>query len=423
MEEFSDYSSEVIGFNSTFQAEKSQGTSSACVGTDPLPPNVESSSQTTEKVSVDTQTKTEQLIFAKTDEVKLANWLKRILPQVEEELLQGLTPNPESSNIGDTGDNDILNVTVGQQIAFLGDNCSQGHALWLSLYSSDAPVLVLTASGHHENWCRHLNQWMKIFVPRRESGKDSLIFTEVKQLSLNACIQEISRNPFNKDMFAGVTVSGDLYIWLFKNDVKNVDVLEIANQSIQETPNSLDWLDETHLVGCLDHGQIIIWKVGQKMISQESTFTVQSKQKPKLTAIVALSRTQFVIGTDKGEVIHCIINTSQESLETVALKSHKFEVTSISKVNSGNNLAIYSCDLNGELFVHDLYKTDTDPDLILNIPLPYKTTFCTSKDGEIVFCPSEEGGLDLYRLKNGSENSVKGSLQGKGNCIKKSDNG
>lgn len=421
MEEFSDYSSEVIGFESTFQAEKSLGTSSTCVGTDPLPPKAESSSQTTCKCTVETQTKTDQIVFAKVDDDKLAAWLKKILPHVEQELLEGLTPIQQPERIGDA-DNFDINIKNHQQISFLGEQYSHGQALWLSLYTSDAPVLVLTSSGSHENWCRHLNQSIKVFVPKREPGKDTLVFTESKQISLNACIQVLSRNTFNKDMFAGATISGDLYIWKFKNDFKSVEIEEIASHSASEAPNCLDWLDENHLVGCLDNAQVVLWKVG-KEITQESLLVVQPKEKAKLTAVVALSRNQFVVGTDKGDVIHCILTASMDSVETVTLKKHKFSVTSISKVVVGNNMAVYSCDLNGELFVHDLYKTDSDPDLILNIPLPYKTTFCTSKDGETIFCPSEDGGLDIYRLKNGLLKSVKGSLQGKGNFIKRSDNG
>lgn len=421
MEEFSDYSSEVIGFDSTFQAEKSLGTSSTCVGTDPLPPKAESSSQTTDKTTAETQTKTEQLVFAKTDDVKLANWLKKILPQVEQELLEGLTPTPQPEKIGDAENFDIQ-IKNHQQIAFLGEQYSNGQTLWLSLYSSDAPVLVLTTSGSHENWCRHLNQCIKVFLPKRKQGKDTLVFTEAKQISLNACIQVLSRNVFNKDMFAGATISGDLYIWKFKNDFNSVDVQEIAMHSVTEAPNCLDWLDESHLVGCLDNGQVVVWKVG-KGITQESLLVVQPKEKAKLTVIVALSRNQFVVGTDKGDIIHCIMTASMNSVETVSLKKHKFSVTSVSKVVVAGNLAVYSCDLNGELFVHDLYKTDSDPDLILNIPLPYKTTFCTSKDGETVFCPSEDGGLDVYRLKSGLLKGVRGTLQGKGDFIQRSDNG
>lgn len=422
MEEFSDYSSEVIGFDSTFQAEKSLGTSSACVATDPLPLKTESSCQTVTKTTVETQTKAEPLVFAKTDEVKLANWLKKILPQVEQELLEGLTPNPQANSIGDS-DNYDISIETFQQVAFLGEQYSYGHALWLSLYSSDAPVLVLTSSESHENWCRHLNQCIKVFIPKREPGKDTLVFTETKQIPLNACIQVLSRNTFNKDIFAGATISGDLFIWKFKNDHKSVEVEEIANISTTEAPHCIDWLDENHLVGCLDNAQVVVWKVVGKILSQESLLIVQPKEKANLTAIVALSRTQFVVGTDKGDVIHCILSASMDSVETVVLKKHKFSVTSISKVVVGSNMAVYSCDLNGELFVHDLYKTNSDPDLILNIPLPYKTTFCTSKDGETIFCPSADGGLDVYRLKNGLLKSVKGSLQGKGNCIKASDNG
>ncbi|KAL5290407.1 hypothetical protein ACFFRR_010020 [Megaselia abdita] len=387
-----------------------------------MPGKTESYSQTTSRTTVETQTKTEQLVFAKTDEVKLANWLKRILPQVEQELLEGLTPNQQPDKIGDSTENFDINIKHCQQIAFLGDQNSHGHALWLSLYASDVPVLALTSSGSHENWCRHLNQWIKVFIPKREAGKDTLIFTEAKQISLNACIQTLSRNPFNKDVFAGGTISGDIFIWKFKNDYKSVDVEEIGSHSVTEAPNALDWLDETHLIGCLDNSQVVIWKVSKEII-QESLFSVQKKDKAKLTVIVALTRTQFVVGTDKGDVIHCILTPSQDSVETVVLKKHKFAVTHISKVTVQGNLAVYSCDLNGELFVHDLYKTDKDPELILNIPLPYKTTFCTSKDGETVFCPSEDGGLDIYRLKNGLLKTVNGNLQGKGNCIKRSDNG
>jgi len=61
--------------------------------------------------------------------------------------------------------------------------------------------------------------------------------------------------------------------------------------------------------------------------------------------------------------------------------------------------------------------------LIVQIPLPFKNVIACSRDGNIIFCPANDGSLEYYRVSDGAHAHVKGGLRGKGSLIRSSDNG
>lgn len=61
--------------------------------------------------------------------------------------------------------------------------------------------------------------------------------------------------------------------------------------------------------------------------------------------------------------------------------------------------------------------------LIVQIPLPFKNVIACSRDGNIIYCPGNDGALEYYRVSDGAHAHVRGGLRGKGSLIKSSDNG
>lgn len=96
MDELSDYTSPVIEFNASHTTDRQFKLIDNSTATDPSPPKIDASVETHTKCSQETQTETYQPLAENVDERKLANWLQKIYPKVEMELIKGCTPALES---------------------------------------------------------------------------------------------------------------------------------------------------------------------------------------------------------------------------------------------------------------------------------------------------------------------------------------
>lgn len=61
--------------------------------------------------------------------------------------------------------------------------------------------------------------------------------------------------------------------------------------------------------------------------------------------------------------------------------------------------------------------------MIVQIPLPFKNAIACSRNANIIYCPSNDGAIEYYRVNDGAHAHVKGALRGRGNLIRISDNG
>lgn len=274
MDELSDYTSEVLGFTACDSKEKQFKLVNSCTVTNTPLPKTSVSEQTLPKISQETQTVTYQNFGKNVDERKLANWLHKIYPIIEKELLQGTTPlmgsNAENNSLID------LNIQPYQKISIPPVVNSQGLAIWLMIYSHNAPALVVTTVAPHDDWCEHVGQYLKLFIPIRMPNGNFVTYKEVKSISIKACIKSLSTNSFNKNIFAGSTYDGDIYIWLCEqhfnsNSAKrsNIELSEIHHTtSIYGYAVAMDWSAENTLLTAHSNGYVVQWHLSKKIIKE-----------------------------------------------------------------------------------------------------------------------------------------------------------
>uniref|UniRef100_A0A182MPS3 WD repeat-containing protein 55 homolog n=1 Tax=Anopheles culicifacies TaxID=139723 RepID=A0A182MPS3_9DIPT len=420
--------------------------------------------------------------FATYDDSKLVSFIRKVQPIVEEELSYGMTP------IFDCNDNlyepsERYRVCRHQEITLrnlIPDHTTDdrngstafhvGAAAWLSILTRDAPLLVVACSPSHEAWCDHFTSIITVFCPKRDRYGGSVQWVELSSNPVKACIESLETNPFNRDMFAGGTVSGDVYIWHYEMNLRNErnSFAELHSETtdcgkvvdMAWTRYSVMSKSDYALLTAHSEGTVIQWRVG-KTIVKDKIFKLNVPSAVGkaliLTQILATSNTEFVAGCDDGSLLLCsttqliplgMASTSERSITsvvngasstvasagkvnffapgTIELKSHSFSVTSLQKIENRRQELLISCDLTGEVLFHDITDSiNSTPTLIIKMPLPFKTRIVCTSDTEYIFSPTGNGLLELYRIGSGKVDTVEPSLPLKGSptLIKMSANG
>ncbi|XP_053696553.1 uncharacterized protein LOC128743893 [Sabethes cyaneus] len=451
-------SNEVVEFQSTWKIGEKLPLTDSCVGTDPPAKKIDAETLVAERkdIAVQTEESPRHTGVVTVDNEKLSGWLRKIYPLVEEELSSGIT------EVFDDNSNDLdeerlvvrkhQDLTV-KQLQLETDNVrklNMGAATWLSVLTRNAPLLVVSCSSHHEAWCEHTFSTISVFIPKRNSY-DSVQWSELCSLPVKACVESLETNPFNKDMFAGGTVSGDLYIWNYEMNLKHeqnslselfsetTDRGQIVDMAwIKPNPMTKDY----GLLTCHSDGIVILWKIG-KHISKDKTFEMVSPSPSRktliLTQILAISNSEFVLGTVDGSILLCSMTqlipmggtSSSHSKKNcfapavTELKSHSFAVSSLQKIESSNQQFLVSCDMTGEVFFHNISDTiNSNPTLIIKMPLPFKNRIFCTNDMRFILSPRNNGGLEVYKIDAGTQEIFEaGGLEGKPSLIKVSSNG
>ncbi|XP_033161864.1 uncharacterized protein LOC117142090 [Drosophila mauritiana] len=432
MDVLSHYSSPVVEFPATQPLEKQHALVDNCTGTDPPPPSKDAATGTQKKMHVATQTE-QRVVSSKDveyDERALAKWLRQICPMVERELMNP-TPLMEDLTMSQCRLEEELQVYTYQKLTMGGADNSQGLAIWLCVHTNNAPVLVATTVAPHDDWCEHVDQQLKLFVPQRMSVGNLVIYTEAKTLPLKSCLRSLCTNPYNKTMFAGSTMDGELFIWLYeqaRGSDASVDIKQLYTvSSAQGAAVALDWPREHLLLACYANGSVRQWDLSRQM-ALDWEYSLPATVSSEPTAMVTLGLDDFVVGTNDGGVYRCW-NTGRQTAATkqiqlLALRRHRFMVSTLLRTEMEGNQFVLSCDLSGQAFYHDMRLGDEDmAQLIVQIPLPFKNVIACSRDGNIIYCPANDGSLEYYRVSDGAHAHVKGGLRGKGSLIRSSDNG
>ncbi|XP_068148632.1 LOW QUALITY PROTEIN: uncharacterized protein [Drosophila tropicalis] len=444
MDVLSHYSSPVIEFPASQPLEKQHTLVDNCTGTVPPAASSDASTETQRKHNVASQTEQTRLATGSSggtcDERALAKWLRQICPMVEQELMHP-TPMMEEQTTSQGRLEKEVHVHTYQKLSMgssADNSLGVGLAIWLCVQTNNAPVLVATTVAPHDDWCEHVDQQLKLFVPQRMSHGNYVIFNEAKTLPLKSCLRSLCTNPFNKNIFAGSTMDGEIFVWLYEQlrsgiGVHTVDPnVEITQLHSVASPQgaavALDWVSEKHLVASYANGTLHQWVMGKEM-TLDWEYTVPPTINSEVTAMVVLGVEDFVLATNDGGVYRCWSNGRQNGmnpkhLQLMALRRHRFMVSTLLKTEIDGHQFVLSCDLSGQAFFHDMQHVDEDAaQLSIQIPLPFKSVIACSKDGNIIYCPSNDGSLDYYRISDGAHAQVKGALRGRGNYIRSSDNG
>ncbi|XP_017843397.1 uncharacterized protein LOC108600371 isoform X2 [Drosophila busckii] len=424
MDVLSIYSSPVIEFTATQPLERQNALVDNCTGTDPPPANADKLTETHTKKQVATQT--EHICSSESadyDERALAKWLRQIYPLVELELSQ---PTPlMDEQCSECSLQEQLQVHTYQKLSLHSMENSQGLASWLCVHTNNAPVLVVTTVAPHDDWCEHVEQQLQLYVPERMSQGSYVVYTLSKSVPLKSCLRSLTTNGFNKNIFAGASMDGELFVWTYEQ--ATMDVQQLHNVSTaQGAAVALDWSTEQQLLVGYTNGVVQQWQLGQQM-TLEWQYTLPATVAAELTTMLSLGLDDLVLGTNDGGVYRCWSTAPQVStdktnkqFQLLPLRRHRFMVSSLLRTQLNGQQLVISCDLSGQAYYHDMRHED---ELIVQIPLPFKNSIACSRDGNIIYCPSSDGALEYYRVGDGAQAHVKGVLRGRGNLIRLSDNG
>ncbi|TMW46236.1 hypothetical protein DOY81_008684, partial [Sarcophaga bullata] len=434
MDELSDYTSMVIGFTACDKKEKKLKVVNSGTTTDPSLPKTSVSVQTLAKISQETQTEIYQGLIKNIDERKLGNWLRKIYPNIEKELLQGTTPLMGSN----TEHNSLIYLEIQpyQKISIPAVVNSQGLAIWLMVHTHNAPALVVTTIASHDDWCEHVEQCLKLFIPIRMPNGSFVTYNEIKSIPLKACMKSLCTNSFNKNIFAGSTHDGDIYIWKYEQHYHShstkrstIDISEMHHTTaLYGFAVAMDWSSENTLLTAHTNGYVLQWNISKDIIKEAEYFIKSAvASTTDISALLCISLTEFIIGAKDGSIFHCSyssLSSMKRHLEIISLKKHLFMISSLLKANINGYLSVISCDLSGQVYLHDLRNLENDSDtIVVQLPLTFTSTVATSRDGSIIYSAGDDGSLECYNLNSGIQHTVKGLLKGKGNFIKSSENG
>lgn len=275
MDELSDYTSPVVEFKALHTTNNQFKLIDSSTATDPLPPKIDASFETQTKCSQESQTESFQTLAKNVDEMKLAKWLQKIYPNVEKELLKGCTPALEP-NTNDLSSSDI-DIQPYQKLSLPVVTNSDGLATWLAVFTNNAPALVVTTIAPHDDWCEHVDQYIKLFVPKRIPSGNFVSYDEVKSIPIKSCLKSLCTNSFNKNIFAGSTFDGDIYVWQYEqhfhshveNKRHNIEINEIYHTTLLHGyAVALDFSSENTLLTAHTNGYVVQWQLGKEMFKQ-----------------------------------------------------------------------------------------------------------------------------------------------------------
>lgn len=265
---------------------------------------------------------------------KLAMWLKKILPAVEKELIEGLTPVNDRSS---TQDGKSLKVAFHQEISVAHlfpsskTEVIAGKATWLSVSTQDSSALVLSC------YIQDLSSFVAVYEPRRSKNEAKIYWNELSTIPVKKPIEFLATNQYNRDMFAGASKNGDIYIWSYSSNDKQVS--EWFSKVLEDSIVGLSFLNDNRLLCCQSDGKITVFKANNKQstgVVKLMKIEPRNVQDPEISCIMALAdhENDFVLGLVNGSLLHCSTNQlmpQDGSFNPIIreFQAHKFAVSSL----------------------------------------------------------------------------------------------
>lgn len=372
---------------------------------------------------------------------KLAAWFRKIMPALEKELEAGPTPvfdNSSRSTEKKLRVEEYQDIDLKRFFSHIknlkDDELNKGAAAWLSVSTQDSPVLALSCSAKDGD--QNIS-FVAVFEPRRSKVDAKIYWHELVSVPVKEPIEILVTNSQNRDMFAGASAAGDLYIWNYYNlpSLENESrVAEWFSKVSEDSIVALTFLSNNRLLCCHSDGKVIVYKVINKqstIVDKIMKIDPMNIKDPLITNIASIPEAEddFVIGLFNGSMLYCSTNQLMPQDGTFnpivrELQSHKFAVSTLRQCQHSGRSYIISCDLSGEVYFHELDETfDKQPKLVIKLPLPLKNKIVCVQSMENILSPLENGSLEVFRSSsNTREALIEGKLSGPGNVIELSRN-
>lgn len=359
------------------------------------------------------------------------------MPALERELADGPTPvysDDSQLNQRLIKIEDFQDISLKHHFKDASHELDQGSATWLSVSTQDSPVLVVSCSAKIGDQNHSI---IVLLEPTRSKTDSGIYWQELVTLQVKEPIEFLVTNPQNRDMFAGASASGDLFVWNYQNMPSSENdsrVIEYFSTVSEDSIVALTFISGNRLLSCQSDGKIVVYKMNSKQsttVDKIMKIEPRVAKDPLITSIVSVTDTEddFVLGLLNGSVLFCSTNQlmPQDGPFNPILKEfqpHKFSISSLRHALHNGKSYIVSCDISGEIIVHEVEDSmEKQPKLVVKLPLPLKNIIACRRNLEHIFCPLENGSLEVFRTSiNTRETFIEGKLSGTGNVVEISRN-
>ncbi|XP_070500177.1 uncharacterized protein [Chironomus tepperi] len=430
-----EHSTDVVGWDSTWDTEKQVHVRDSSTET------LENSVEISEK-SIGTSEQTKEIgvqasplvLSNSNDETdkKLAAWLRKIMPALEKELIEGTTQVHDNSS-NQVNVSSFAKVSEYQQIdvksSFPESNEELiiGHAVWLSVILQNNPVLVISCSLKSSP-NEPSSSYLILFEPQRSKVDGNIYWKEVTSIPIKEPLEYLVVNSENRDIFAGASSSGDFYIWEYvKPSSTNTDqqIIEIFSKGCEDSIAGITFLADNTFVCCFGtDGNIVSYKIiGKQNCIIDKVMKVDQRRlkDSHITAITNIDKSNdFVIGLLNGKIFYCSTNQFVASDDNVIdpivreMSSHKFAVKTLKHGRHSNKNFVISFDASSEIFIHEIDEDPNEKSLkfVIRLPLPIKNCLAVTNNMEHIFCPLANGNLEIFNARNQTRRVMEGNNSG-----------
>lgn len=362
------------------------------------------------------------------------------MPALEKELEIGPTPvygGGSGSIERAVGIEEYQDIDLKQHFNFVKnfseEELKKGTATWLSVSTQDSPVLAISCSFEFEEQNKSV---VIVLEPRRSKTDAKIYWNEIASISVKEPIEFLTTNPHDRDMFAGASTAGDLYVWTYHNTPGKDDeqrVTEIFSKVSGDTVVALTFLSNNRILCCHSDGSIVVYRVVSTVstvVDKIMKIEPRNSKDPLITTITTVPEVEddFVLGLFNGSLLYCSTKqlVSQNGIFNPIvreLQAHDFAVSSIMNCQHGGKSYVVSCDISGEIFFNEIENNLEVQPKRLKLPLPLKSIIAITKNMEHIFCPLEKGSLEVFRTSsNVRETLIEGKIKGSGSVIELSRN-
>lgn len=329
----------------------------------------------------------------------------------------------------------MLSIGAFQEIDlkshFNNDKEITATVTWLSVSMQNNPVLAISCSTK-SSINEQKNAFLLLFEPQRSKVDGNIYWQEIASIPVKESIDFLITNAENRDIFAGASISGDLYIWNYNRTASSSTsrIDEIFTKSSEESIAGISFLTNNCLVSCLADGNMMVYKVASKQscVVDKTLKIEQTKLKDStITAIANINGTSdFIVGLFNGKLFLCTTNVSHGSTDPVIreLNSHKFAVKYLKHCQMSSKNYIASCDTSSEIFIHEIDE-ETEKStlkLVIKLPLPMKNSLSVTNNMEYILCPLTNGSLEIFSTMTNTRRTLEGNSSGTGTICELSKN-
>ncbi|KAK6621624.1 hypothetical protein RUM44_001431 [Polyplax serrata] len=200
------------------------------------------------------------------DSERLAIFLKRILPHLEEELKDCAAAEDDVSNPNNDYNGEDQNKAVAlddKQIVFKPKELEGKIVSSLAWNSNGVSLAIAFCQKSHEGWCSHESTVKTYNTSKIEFEK----LQPSHILKTNSCVQYVRFHPYSPSVLTAGLHNGDIVVW----DLANEDEVSLSKEKGEGDTNShtgpvthLTWiecLNGLRLVTLGRDGRILFWRV------------------------------------------------------------------------------------------------------------------------------------------------------------------